>query len=673
MPYISQASIQEVQNRLDAIAVVSDYVHLDQKGGRWWACCPFHQEKTGSFTVNPDLKTYYCFGCHKGGSVINFVQEMDKLTFPEAIEQLAKRFSVELVYEDTGGKNVSPGDEIKKKVKEELFELYRRMSGTFHHFFLKKQEADEAKRYIMSRGINNDMINSFRLGYAPGDRYWLHKFLSQKGYSREFLASSGLFSSKYPEISLFSGRLMFPIADRQGRTVAFGGRSLPNAEAQNKAQSGREIPKYINSPELEIYKKGETLFAIDRALPEIRRTKTAYVAEGYMDVIALHQAGITNALAPLGTAFTADQAKLLKRWAEKLVFFFDSDEAGQTAALKAVYTCRSNGIACALVTPGISGLENFIPSPKSPEANEVAGTLANQNSGTPKDPADILLLFGPEALQKKAECTVNDFDYLLARARSFLHNSRSGETPDQGALVQGKARAIAFLFPFFDLLDSEIARNSCIESAADAIGLLPDTVAEDYRHYASAQKPGARNTPAGTAEAANSPIHMNDELSLLTVVAVNYLASRTENVFGKFRTALALDRIDDPNARQLYIALEECYRREENGMDELLARISSPGLRNFLVARSATGEFSANTGQLIKDGLKKIEVKDLEKQNEEIIIKLRMLKNKMSQSPSSKSSGRDDSRDEGQSMDIHELLAEKMRIDNELHTLKQGR
>jgi len=166
---------------------------------------------------------------------------------------------------------------------------------------------------------------------------------------------------------------------------------------------------------------------------------------------------------------------------------------------------------------------------------------------------------------------------------------------------------------------------------------------------------------------------MNDELSLLTVVAVNYLASRTENVFGKFRTALALDRIDDPNARQLYIALEECYRREENGMDELLARISSPGLRNFLVARSATGEFSANTGQLIKDGLKKIEVKDLEKQNEEIIIKLRMLKNKMSQSPSSKSSGRDDSRDEGQSMDIHELLAEKMRIDNELHTLKQGR
>ena len=629
MAYISQTSIQEVTDRLDAVAVVSDYVQMEKKGGRYWACCPFHREKTGSFTVNPDIKTYYCFGCHKGGTVISFVMEMDKLTFPEAIEQLAKRFGVELVYENSGAGTSSAEDEARKKEKEELFELYRRISNTFHHFFLKNHEAEAAKLYIIDRGICNEMVERFRLGYAPADRYWLNTFLVKKGYSGDFLKSSGLFSARNPDQALFSGRLMFPIADRQGRTVAFGGRFL---EGVFPVGEGYTPPKYINSPELKIYKKGETLYALDLALPEIRGTKTAYVAEGYMDVIALHQAGVTNALAPLGTAFTDEQAKLLRRWAEKAILFFDSDEAGRAAALKGIFTCRKNGLECAVVMP----------------ENE------DGNGQDSKDPADILRYHGPEALQKKAKCFINDFDYLLFRARSLYNASGGSKT-------EGKARAVAFLFPYIDLLESEVAKGSCFEAAADAFGLLHTVVAEDYRRSAGERRRAEH--PAGVKHAEDEhsrqpekTIRLNDELSLLITAAIDFFSARPEKLFMKFRAALETNEIDDPDAKEIFIALEECIRYGETGMDELLARITSPELKKFIVERSASGEFSINAEQLITDGIKKIRGKRLEHRQEEIIIKLRSLKNS-----------------ETNGDEVRELLAEKMQIDNELNLLKQGR
>ncbi|MDR3247141.1 MAG: DNA primase, partial [Treponema sp.] len=288
MSRIAKSTIQEVNDKLDALAVVEDYIRLEKKGGRYWGRCPFHsagQERTPSFTVDPDRKMYYCFGCHQGGSVINFIMEMDKLSFPEAVETLARRFGVEIIREDGG---VEEADPEKTTRLDALIELYRGVSVSFHYFLTGNGEGSAAKRYIIARGISQEMIERFKLGYAPADRNWLFSFLTKKGFSESLLATSGLFSERYQKSSFFSDRLMFPIADRQGRVVAFGGRLLAG-----------EGPKYLNSRETEIYHKGQTLFALDLALPEIRRTKEVYLAEGYMDVIALHQAGITNALAPL--------------------------------------------------------------------------------------------------------------------------------------------------------------------------------------------------------------------------------------------------------------------------------------------------------------------------------------------------------------------------------------
>jgi DNA primase len=486
MAFISRATIDELNTRLDAVTIVGDYVRLERRGGRWWGLCPFHNEKTGSFTVNPDLRTYYCFGCHKGGSVLNFVMEMDKLTFPEAVELLAKRTGVEIVYDNSGGPDKAEDAERKQK-KEQLFELYRRMAGTFHHFLLKEPEGEAAKRYIIERGLSGLIIEQFKLGYAPADRQWLFNFLQKKGYSKDFLASSGIFSVRYPSIPLFSGRLMFPITDRQGRVVAFGGRVMPGAVSTD----GREPPKYINSPESDIYKKGETLFAIDLAIPEIRHTKIVYIAEGYMDVIALHQAGVTNAVAPLGTAFTDGQARLLRRWAETAVLIFDSDNAGQTAVVKGILTCRKNGLSCAVVVPGGEGEQGV----------------------RMKDPADILKEFGPEILKKNTECYINDGEYLIAQAKSLFDTSGS----------EGKAKAVAFLFPYLETLDSEVSRDACIERAAAAFGTAKTAILNDLRHNArqtgtnggqrgfrSPKEDESESRGGFEAAGARKPIRMND-------------------------------------------------------------------------------------------------------------------------------------------------------------------
>jgi DNA primase len=610
--YISGSTIQEVNNRLDAVAVVGDYVRLEKKGGRWWGRCPFHgggQERTPSFKVDPDLKTWYCFGCARGDGVINFVMEMEKLSYPDAIKTLARKMGIDIAYVDG-----NPESKEDNSRKEELYELYRRTTLTFQHFLLEKPEGQDALKYIKDRGISDGMIGRFRLGFSPGDRNFLYSFLKQKGYSEQFLDKSGLFSSRYKAMSLFSGRLMFPIADRQSRVVAFGGRAMPGDLQSDR----REPPKYINSPELEIYKKGQTLYAIDLALPEIRQSKTVCLAEGYMDVIALHQAGITNAVAPLGTAFTDDQAKLLHLWAEKAVLVFDTDEAGIKAAYKAILTCRKCGLSCALAQP------------HQAVNKEISSNLAGF-----KDPADILQKFGPQILNKIMKYTINDFEYLIHRARSQYDVSVPG----------GKNSAAVFLYPYLETLNSEIERDDCIAAAAAALRLDRNAMQMDYSKRKTAGIwHDVHKSQSGALP--GHPIHMNSELFLLTVITAN------PELYPEFRAALEIKEIDDPAAKELFIALEECYRHDENGVDYLLRRIGDEALRNFIVSRGTSPEFSRDPRRLMEDGINGIRKESLRK-------RLKEIDSQMQESERGTGGG-----------NINELLAEKMLVDSQIRTLK---
>ncbi|MDR0709882.1 MAG: DNA primase [Spirochaetaceae bacterium] len=626
---MAPASIQEVNDKVDAVAVVGEYVRLEKRSGRFWGCCPFHQEKTPSFTVDPDRKMYYCFGCHQGGNIIKFIMEMDKASFPEAVELLAKKTGVELIYE---GGNDYEGQ--KDTHKDDLYVLYDKLAGSFHYLLMEKPEYSHAKRYILERGVSEEILNRFRLGYAPGDRSWLFRFLSKKGYSPELLAVSGLFFADYPQSAFFYNRLMFPIADRQGRTVAFGGRLL----------SG-DGPKYINSRESDVYKKGSTLFAIDLAMNEIRKTKTAYLAEGYMDVIALHQAGITNAVAPLGTAFTDDQARLLRRWADNICLVFDSDGAGQTATVKAILSCRKNGLNCSVAVPG----------QRLPESGE-AGAPLKDPSGPPvlKDPADILKQFGPEILQNSVKCSINDFEYLINRARSLYDTSNS----------EGKARAVAFLFPYAAALDSEVSREACLAGIADFFGVERQAVFADYRRSRRNEAPAVSSgTAAG--EAREKPLRMNDELYLLTAVLVNRW------LYPRLRANLSIEELENSGAKELFIALEEWFRNRNTDEEDksqaippdLLSRINGEALRNFVIEQGIKGAFSSNPGLLVQDSIRQIKIKRLERRQGEIVMELRKQKSGYGGPATSLSTSL--------SASPEDLLTEKVHIDAELLRLRR--
>jgi DNA primase len=610
MAFIAKTTIQEVNARLDAISVVGDYVRLEKKGGRWWGRCPFHgggQEKTPSFKVDPDLKTYHCFGCGKGGSVLSFVMEMDKLTYPEAIKNLAGKMGIEIVYEEGG-----PGDNFDSSVREQLFELYKRTTLTFTHFLLEKEEGKAALNYLTGRGVSKEMIDAFKLGYAPAERDFLHKFLSSKGYSGDFLEKTGLFSSRYRTLSLFTGRLIFPITDRQGNITAFGGRALPGVLQSD----GSEPPKYINSPETEIYKKGQTLYAINLAKDEMRKTKTVYLAEGYMDVIALHQAGITNAVAPLGTAFTEEQASWLRRWVEKAVLVFDNDEAGRKAAYKAILTCRKKGLFCAVV--------------------DVLKAVKDETGEQPdkfKDPAEILQKFGVQILKKILNYTINDFEYLIS-------------------LQEGVSFKAEFLFPYLDALDSEIEREDYIGRIADQIRVDRGAVQKDFSSWKKNNfERGADERQSAVKGADQSfAVRRNAELILLTVVAVNM------ELYPEFRNSLEIKEIDDRAAKELFIALEECFTHGENGMDSLLARITNEQLKTFIVKNGDSPEFKGGWGsnprKFMEDGIKKfLKVKRLRSRVVEIEAQMRM----------------DERTGEGVN---EQLLAEKIEIDSKIRRLE---
>jgi len=591
-----------VNNRLDAVTVVGDYVRLEQKSGRWWGRCPFHgggQEKTPSFKVDPDLKMYHCFGCSKGGSVISFVMEMDKLTYPEAIKNLAKKMGIEVIYDNDKDNNY----EQNNTLKEELYELYARTTVTFQHFLKEKPQGKEALKYIKERGFSIETIETFKLGFSPQDRDFLFNFLKQKGYSEEFLGKSGLFSSNYKNIPLFSGRLMFPITDRQGRINAFGGRALPGLQSDN-----RETPKYINSPETEIYKKGQTLFALDLAKNEMRQTKTVYLAEGYIDVMALHQAGILNSVAPLGTAFTDEQAAWLRRWVEKVILIFDNDEAGKKAAYKAIITCRKNGLICSVADPQ-----------KDPDLTEESGIF--------KDPADILHKFGPDILKKKMKFIINDFEYLISQNQSGVNS-------------------VSFMFQYLEALDSEVERSDSISRIADIYRIERNAVQKDYLQWKSAG--GSRvSSDKQESQKVDLQIRRNSDLSLLTVVALNM------ELYSEFRSAMEIKEIEDPAAKELFIVLEECFKYDETGLDALLLRINDNALRNYISDKAVSGEFKVNVHRFMEDGINKIRRKRLDKRLTEINALMR----------ESERNGED-------IVNIDELLAEKKSIDSQIRKLE---
>lgn len=325
--YYSDELIEEIRSRNDVVDVISSYVKLKKQGSTYFGLCPFHNEKSPSFSVTPGKQMYYCFGCGEGGNVYSFIMKYENYTFVEAVKMLADRAGVTLPEQDN-----SEEERKKSDLRANLLEINKKAALYFHHQ-LKSQNGETGLKYFRERGLDDATIVRFGLGYANKKNNDLYQYLKNFGYSDELLKESGLFSfSEKGTYDKFWNRVMFPILDINNRVIGFGGRVMGEGE-----------PKYLNSPETKIFEKSRNLYGMNFA--RISKKNYLLICEGYMDVIALHRAGFTNAVAALGTAFTEQHALLIKRYVKEVVLTFDSDGAGKKAALRAIPILKKAGIA----------------------------------------------------------------------------------------------------------------------------------------------------------------------------------------------------------------------------------------------------------------------------------------------------------------------------------------
>lgn len=342
-----QTFIDDLKRQADIVRVVGDYVQLKKKGANWMACCPFHKEKTASFSVSPAKEIFYCFGCHKGGSVFTFVMEMERVAFPEAIKLVAEKSGVPLpkLVDDSRF-------EARRNEAEEVIQLNKWALDWWEQQLESSAEGRIARDYLERREITDETRKTFRLGYAPDSWEALSSYLRQKGAAQDQIDRSGLVVKKEEGGSYdrFRGRLIFPVLDIQGKPIAFGGRTLRDEDA-----------KYINSPETAAYVKGRNLFGLNLTRDEIRRAGFAILVEGFLDLIVPYQFGVRNVAASLGTALTPDQAKLVSRFARKVVVNYDGDNAGVQAAKKAIEILLAEDLEVKiLVLPEASDPDEFI-------------------------------------------------------------------------------------------------------------------------------------------------------------------------------------------------------------------------------------------------------------------------------------------------------------------------
>ncbi len=365
--YYPEELVEEVRSKNDIVDVVSGYVRLQKKGSSHWGLCPFHNEKTPSFSVSAGKQIYHCFGCGAGGDVFGFLMNYESLTFPEAMKVLAERAGVALP-EPQEGEEGRRGDKKRARLLEVNKEAAR-----FFYYQLRDPRGEIGYQYLKKRELSDETMHRFGLGYAGKSGANLVQYLREKGFEDEVIKEAGLasYSEKHGLMSQFWNRVMFPIQDRNHRVIGFGGRVMGEGE-----------PKYLNSPETPVFDKRRNLYGLNFA--RTARTGNMILCEGYMDVIAMHQAGFTQAVASLGTAFTAEQAKLLQRYTENVLLAYDSDGAGIKAALRSIGILREAGLT---------------------------GKVINMKPY--KDPDEFMKALGREAFEERIRQAENSFFFEL--------------------------------------------------------------------------------------------------------------------------------------------------------------------------------------------------------------------------------------------------------------------
>ena len=416
--YYSDDVIEEVRMKNDIVDVISGYVRLQRKGSSYFGLCPFHNEKSPSFSVSPSKQMYYCFGCGAGGNVFNFIMEYENFTFIEAVKYLADRAGVKLPEQEYSKEARAAAD-----LKTILLEINKK-AAAYYYYQLRQETGKKALKYLQKRELSEETIKAFGLGYTGKYSDGLYRYLKSKGYSDQILKEAGLFffDERQGMKDKFWNRVMFPIMDVNNRVIGFGGRVMGDAQ-----------PKYMNSPETKIFDKSRNLYGLNIA----RRTRKNYliICEGYMDVISMHQAGFTNAVASLGTALTSGHASLMRRYTKEVLLTYDSDEAGQKAALRGIPILRGAGLRPKVV--------NLAPY---------------------KDPDEFIKAEGMEAFEERLENAMNYFLFeVQVLEKEYDFNDPESKTEFYRAVAE---KLLEF--------SEELERNNYIESISKKYQILPE-------------------------------------------------------------------------------------------------------------------------------------------------------------------------------------------------------
>ena len=418
MSYYAQELVEEIRSRSDIVDVISGYVKLQRKGSNYVGVCPFHNDRNPSMSVNQPRQMYHCFSCGAGGDVFKFVMDYENLTFPEAVKVLADRAGIELPEQD-----YSPEARKQADLKEQIMEL-NRLAGKYYYYMLRQPDGKQGLDYLKGRKLSDETIRKFGLGCSSKRGNDLYKYLKSKGYSDSLLKESGLMQVDERDgmRDKFWNRVMFPIMDSRNRIIGFGGRVMGDAK-----------PKYLNSPETKVFDKSRNLYGLN--LARTSRKPNMILCEGYMDVIAMHQAGFNQAVASLGTAFTQQQSVILKRYTNEVLLTYDSDDAGVRAAMRAIPILKDAGL-----TARVINMEPY------------------------KDPDEFIKALGAEEFQKRIDTAESSFFFELR----ILERQYNFRDPESKTLF---FREVAKKLLEFD---AGIERNNYIEAAAEKYHLTYD-------------------------------------------------------------------------------------------------------------------------------------------------------------------------------------------------------
>ena len=548
-----EAWLSELMSKNDIASVISEYVQLSPKGGRLWGHCPFHADKNPSFSVSPDKQLFHCFSCKAGGSVIQFIMQADNLSYIDAVRRLAERAGMEMPDEIDDQKLMA-----QKRLRERIYEANRE-AALFYCKALFSPEGAGAGRYLANRGVDADTAKRFGLGFSPDEYDALYKHLTEKGFSREVLLQAGLAvpGRKDPDktFDFFRGRLMFPVINVMGKVVAFGGRTM-----------GSDEPKYINTGDTPVYNKRENIYALN--LLKGRKLDDIIIVEGYMDVISLHQHGVDNAVASLGTALTTQQAKLLKRFAPKVYYAYDGDEAGQKAMVRGIDVLR---------------------------ASEIEPKVIVLPDG--KDPDEYIKEFGAESFTVLKDASITGIRFKLERIAK-LHGLDTADGRE--AFAKEACALLATLEP--------VERDRYIPYVSEASGLPVATVREQFGVSSASNQNSA---PYSRYNNYKRPKEDSDRLKSEVRLLSCIMSSReTGMAVGKSK-GFSLMLFSSPHLRAFCARLLAAYSSGAEADIPVMIAELDPEASEYVSAAYATLDEYSHSVEFAEDVIKTISEADL--------------------------------------------------------------